>query len=118
MKKVLLTLSLMATSAMVMANPIVGTWQTYENGEAKAQVKITQSGETFSGKIVAGNTEKAKKYVGKQVLHSLKSTGGTQYQGKAQDPRWGFSVNAKISVNGDSLKISTLKGSQNWKKIN
>lgn len=117
MKKVLLTLSLMATSAMVMANPIVGTWQMYEDGQAKAQVKISQNGETFTGKVVHGNTEKAKKYVGKTVLHSLKSTGTTQYKGKAQDPRWGFSVNATINVSGDNLSIKTLKGSQTWKKV-
>lgn len=117
MKKILLAMSLMTASAFTLANPLVGTWQTYEDGQAKAQVKITQNGDTFTGKVVAGNTEKAKKYVGKTVLHSLKETGANQYKGKAQDPRWGFSVGATIKVNGSNLDIKTLKGSQNWKKI-
>lgn len=111
-------MGLMMTSALALASdPLVGTWQTYEDGQAKAQVQITQNGDVFSGKVVAGNTEKAKKYVGKTVLHSLKATGTDQYKGKAQDPRWGFSVGATIKLNGSNLNIKTLKGSQNWKKI-
>lgn len=99
------------------SDPIVGTWQTYEDGQAKAQVRITQSGNTFNGVIVAGNTEKAKKYVGKTALIGLTSQGSGKYKGKAKDPRWGFSVTANITVNGNSLNINTLKGSQTWKKI-
>lgn len=110
-------LATLSVSALA-ADPIVGTWQTYEDGQAKAQVQISQSGNTFTGKIVAGNTEKAKQYVGKTALKNLTAQGDGKYKGKAQDPRWGFSVNANIKVNGNSLTISTLKGSQNWKKIN
>lgn len=118
MKKLLLCVGLMATSSFALASdPLVGTWQTYEDGQAKAQVEITQNGDVFTGKVIAGNTEKAKKYVGKTVLHNLKSTGTNQYKGKAQDPRWGFSVNASVKLNGSDLDIKTLKGSQNWKKI-
>lgn len=109
---------LCALSVSALANdPIVGTWQTYEDGQAKAQVKITQSGNVFNGVIVAGNTEKAKKYVGKTALTGLTAQEGGKYKGKAKDPRWGFSVTANIIVNGKSLNISTLKGTQTWKKI-
>lgn len=117
MKKALLSLILAASSAWAFANPLTGTWQTYDDGEAKAQVLITQAGETFTGKIVFGNTEKAKKYVGKTVLYNLKSTGSNTYKGKAKDPRWGLSVGADITVNGNTLNISTFKGKQTWKKL-
>lgn len=109
-------LSALSISAMA-TDPIVGTWQTYEDGQAKAQVKITQSGNAFNGTIVAGNTEKAKQYVGKTALMNLTSQGGGKYKGKAKDPRWGFSVGANITVSGNTLTISTLKGTQNWKKL-
>lgn len=119
MKKVLLALSLMATSAVAMAtDPIVGVWQTYEDGQAKAQVQVTQSGNTFSGKIVHGNTAKAKEYVGKTVLTNVKAVGNGKYSGKAKDPRWGLGLGADIVVNGSNLTIKVpLKGAQNWKKI-
>lgn len=120
MKKILMALGLMATSAMTLANPIVGVWQTYEDGQAKAQVQITQNGNSFSGKIACGNTKKAKEYVGNQVLLNVKATSGNKYTGKAKHPSWGFlpAVDANITVNGNSLTVSTkLKGSQTWKKV-
>ena len=55
-------LSTLSVAAMA-ADPIVGTWQTYEDNQPKAQVQISQTGSTFTGKIVAGNTEKAKSEV-------------------------------------------------------
>lgn len=119
MKKFLVALGLMATSAMALAaDPIVGVWQTYEDGQAKAQVEITQTGNTFSGKIVHGNTAKAKEYVGKPVLTNVKALGGGKYSGKAKDPRWGLGLGADIAVNGSSLTIKVpVKGTQKWQKI-
>lgn len=108
------TLSMTALAA----DPIVGTWQTYENGEAKAQVTISPAGSGFTGVIVAGNTEKAKKFVGKTVLSNVTAQGNGTYKGRATDPRWGFGLNADISVQGRSLDISVpIKGSQTWRKI-
>ncbi|MFW2177793.1 MULTISPECIES: DUF2147 domain-containing protein [unclassified Moraxella] len=100
------------------ADPIVGTWQTYEDGQPKAQVQITQAGSAFNGKIVAGNTEKAKTFVGKTVLTGVTAKGGGKYSGKAKDPRWGIGLGADISVSGSSMTLSVpIKGSQTWKKI-
>ena len=45
---VLAGLTTLSMSVMA-AEPIVGTWQTYEDGQAKAQVRISQSGNTFTG---------------------------------------------------------------------
>ena len=97
---VLAGLTTLSMSVMA-AEPIVGTWQTYEDGQAKAQVRISQSGNTFTGVLVHGNTEKAKKY-----------------EGKAKDPRWGFGLPATINVNGSHLSIKVpVKGSQTWSRI-
>lgn len=96
------------------ADPIVGNWQMSENGQPKAVVKISESGGKFTGVVVSGQTEKAKKFVGKTVILDAKSLGGGKYEGKAKDPRWGVipAVPAKISLNGNKLTLQTLKGSQ------
>ena len=110
-------LSTLSVAAMA-ADPIVGTWQTYEDNQPKAQVQISQTGSTFTGKIVAGNTEKAKSFVGKTVLTGVKAAGNGKYAGKAKDPRWGFGLGANILVSGSTLTLSVpVKGSQTWKKI-
>ena len=89
-----------------------------ENGQPKAVVKISESGGKFTGVVASGQTEKAKKYVGKTVLLEVESLGGGKYQGKAKDPRWGAlpAVKADITLNGNSLTLKTLKGSQTWQK--
>ena len=114
---VLAGLTTLSMSVMA-AEPIIGTWQTYEDGQAKAQVRISQSGNTFTGVLVHGNTEKAKKYEGKTVLVGCKSVGNNAYEGKAKDPRWGFGLPATINVNGSHLSIKVpVKGSQTWSRI-
>lgn len=100
------------------ADPIVGNWQMSENGQPKAVVKISKSGDGYTGVVASGQTEKAKKFVGKTVLLNVKDQGNGKYKGKAKDPRWGAipAVNADITLNGNSLTLKTLKGSQTWTK--
>lgn len=110
-------LSTLSVAAMA-ADPIVGTWQTYEDGQAKAQVRISPAGSGFTGTIVSGNTAKAKQYVGRTVLSGVTAQGDGTYKGKATDPRWGFGLGADISVHGRSLTISVpVKGAQTWRKV-
>lgn len=119
-KSIFIGAVLSSTSVMAMAaDPIVGVWQMYEDGQPKAQVQISQAGSTFNGKVVAGQTEKAKAFVGKTVLMNLKANGGGKYVGKAKDPRWGIlpAVTANVTLSGSKLSLSSLKGSQTWSKI-
>lgn len=113
--------ALVSTASMsaMAADPIVGTWQMYEDGQPKAQVQISQAGATFNGRVVAGQTAKAKEFVGKTVLIGLKANGGGKYVGKAKDPRWGIipAVTANVTLSGSKLTLSTMKGSQTWSKI-
>lgn len=112
----------MATAAMA-ADPIVGSYQTYENGQPKATVKITQSGSTFTGKIVAGNTEKAKKYVGQTVITGLRANGNGKYSGGTiKDPVSGKTYKLSATKSGSTLKlrgyvgVEALGRTQTWKK--
>lgn len=108
-----------ASMAAMAADPIVGVWQMYEDGQPKAQVQISQSGSTFNGRVVSGQTAKAKEFVGKTVLMGIKANGGGKYTGKAKDPRWGIipAVTANITVSGSKMSLSTIKGSQTWSKV-
>ncbi|PIE47614.1 MAG: hypothetical protein CSA42_02270 [Gammaproteobacteria bacterium] len=122
-KSVVLAASLgMATVAMA-ADPIVGNYQTYENGQPKATVKITQSGSTFTGKIIAGNTAKAKQYIGRTVIKGLKAKGGGKYSGgKITDPVSGKTYRLSATKSGNTLKLRGYMGvealgrTQTWKK--
>lgn len=103
------------------ADGIVGHWQTYEDGQPKAVVQISQSGNTFTGKIVEGNTAKAKTYVGRTVITGLKADGGGKYSGgKITDPVNGNTYNLTATLNGSKLVLKGgykfLSRSQTWQK--
>lgn len=104
----------MLSGAAFASDPIVGNWQMSEDGQPKAVVQISESGGKFTGTVVSGQTEKAKAYVGRTVLMNVTAQGGGKYKGRAKDPRWGVlpSVNADITLNGNSLTLKTLKGTQ------
>lgn len=100
-------------SATAFANdPIVGTWKMKEKGKDKAIMVITQNGDTFSGKITEGLTEKAKKTVGATVLSGVKAQGGGKYKGKGKHPTLGVSAGVTVTVNGNSITIKSMVGTQ------
>lgn len=111
----------LATVAMA-ADPLANTsWQTYEDGQAKAVVKITESGGVLTGKIISGNTAKAKQFVGTTVITGLKADGGGKYSGgQITDPKDGKSYKLTAKLSGNSLKLKGHVGpfyrSQVWKK--
>lgn len=111
----------LATVAMA-ADPLANTtWQTYEDGQPKATVQITESGGVLTGKIIAGNTAKAKQYVGRTVISGLKADGGGKYSGgQITDPVDGKSYRLTAKLNGNSLKLTGHYGiiwrNQTWKK--
>ncbi|MDO4894953.1 MULTISPECIES: DUF2147 domain-containing protein [Moraxella] len=106
------------SAAALAADPIAGNWQMSENGKPKAVVTISEQSGKFVGVVTSGQTEKAKAYVNKQVLFDVVAKGNGKYEGRAKDPRWGIipAVKADITLNGKSLTLKTLKGSQTWEK--
>lgn len=111
----------MSVTAMA-ADPLVGTWQTYEDGQPKAHVTITEANGVLTGKIVKGNTEKAKAHVGKTVITGLKASGGGKYSGGTiTDPVSGKSYKLTATLSGSSLSLKGHLGpfsrTQNWKKL-
>lgn len=100
-----------------------GAWQTYEDGKPKAIVQITESNGVYTGKIIDGNTEKAKQYIGRTVITGLKADGNGKYSGgKITDPVNGKTYTLSATQTGNTLNlrgyigIKALGRTQTWQK--
>ncbi|MGE6475759.1 DUF2147 domain-containing protein [Psychrobacter sp. NPDC078631] len=104
------------------ADPLANTtWQTYDDGEPKGTVKITESNGVLTGTLVAANTAKGKKHVGTTIIRGLKADGGGKYSGGTiTDPAKGKDYRMTASLSGNTLKLKGYIGpfsrSQEWKK--
>lgn len=115
---------LLTTSAF--ADPILGQWQMIEDGKPKAIVTISKAGDSFTGVVTKGITDKAKGYVNTTVIKGLKAQDKGKYgQGIIVDPRDGKEYSMTATLNGQKL---TIKGgykvmgkvvgkTQVWKKV-
>lgn len=111
----------LATVAMA-ADPLANTtWQTYDDGEPKALIKITESNGVLSGKIISTKKAEGQKFVGRTVIQGLKADGGGKYSGgKITDPENDKTYRLTANLNGNTLKLKGHLGpfsrSQMWKK--
>lgn len=104
------------------ADPLANTtWQTYDEGQPKAVIKITESGGVLTGKIISTATEKGKKYVGMTVITGLKADGNGKYSGgKITDPEKNKAYRMTAEVKGNTMDVKGHLGpfsrTQTWKK--
>ncbi|EGK12517.1 DUF2147 domain-containing protein [Psychrobacter sanguinis] len=111
----------LATVAMA-ADPLANTtWQTYDNGQPKALVKITESNGVLTGKIISTNRAEGKKFVGRTVMSGLKAEGAGKYSGgQITDPENNKTYRLTAELKGSDLKLKGHLGpfsrSQVWKK--
>lgn len=104
------------------ADPLANTtWQTFDEGQPKGTVKITESNGVLTGKLIAANTEKGKQYIGTTVIKGLKSDGDGKYSGGTiTDPAKGKDYRMTANLSGNTLNIKGYIGpfsrSQQWKK--
>lgn len=106
-------LGTLALSTVALANdPIVGKWKVSEKGQPKAIITISQSGDTYSAVMTKGLTEKAKENQGETVMYNIKSLGGGKYKGKGKHPTLKVSGTVNITVNGNSITIKSITGTQ------
>lgn len=119
--KALVLVVSMGLVSTAFADELVGNWQTYDDGQPKAVVKISESDGTYTGIIISGNTEKAKEHVGKTVMTGLKADGNGKYSsGRITDPTNGKSYRLTATLNGNTLSLKGHLGpfsrTQTWKK--
>lgn len=111
----------MATMAFA-ADPLANTtWQTFDDGEPKGVVKITESNGVLTGKLISTVKPEGKKHVGTTIIRNLKSDGGGKYSGGTiTDPAKGKDYRMTASLSGNTLNLKGYIGpfsrSQQWKK--
>ncbi|NNE51568.1 MAG: DUF2147 domain-containing protein [Sulfitobacter sp.] len=129
MKKTLTAafLSVFAAGAALAADPAVGTWKTQVDDGAYAHVKIVPCGTKVCGTIARtfnGSGEYQSENIGKQLVRDMSPKGDGTYQGKVWRPSNDKIYIGKMSVNGNSLKLSgcvaggLICSKQTWQRVN
>lgn len=121
-KTVLAVAGISMATMVFAADPLANTsWQTFEDGNPKGVVRITESNGVLTGKLVEANTAKGKKYVGMTVISGLKADGNGKYSGGTiTDPVKNKAYRLTANVSGDTMNLKGHVGpfsrSQTWKK--
>jgi len=97
------------------------TWQTFDEGQPKGVVKITESNGVLTGKLISTTSEKGKKHVGMTIISGLKADGNGKYSGGTiTDPEKGKDYRMTANLSGSTLNLKGYVGpfsrSQTWKK--
>lgn len=97
------------------------TWQTFDEGQPKGVVKITESNGVLTGKLISTTSEKGKKHVGMTIISGLKADGNGKYSGGTiTDPEKNKTYKLTANLSGSNLALKGHLGpfsrSQTWKK--
>jgi len=125
MKKLILaaTVSLAATAAF--ADPVEGVWQTEVDDGAYAHITFAPCGNKLCGVISNSfNSSGAFKSSnqGKNLVWDMQATGGGKYKnGKIWQPSTGKVYKSKMTLSGNTLKVSGCVGpickKQTWARV-
>jgi uncharacterized protein (DUF2147 family) len=98
----------MGTAAWA-ADPAAGVWQTQPDDGAYAHVKMAPCGNAICGTIARTFNDKGEyksPNIGKTLVIDMKPTGGGSYAGKVWRPSNNKVYTGKMTVSGNSLKLS------------
>ena len=108
------------------ADPAVGVWKTQPDDGAYAHVKITPCGGAICGTIQRtfnASGEYKSENIGKQLVIDMKPDGSGKYAGKVWRPSNNKIYIGKMTVAGNSLKLSgcvaggLLCSKQDWQRV-
>ena len=129
MKKfVLATATVIASAGASFADPVLGVWKT-QPGDTGGYlyVNVAKCGDALCGVIQqayqkGGAVSPAYEHVGKRMLWDMKADGNGAYSGgKIWAPDRNKTYKSKMSLNGNSLKVSGCVAivcrSQTWSRI-
>ena len=128
MIKVLTAAAMVAglASAAWAADPALGTWQTQVDDGAYAHVQMAPCGGAICGKIARtfnDSGEYKSDNLGKTLVIDMKPGSGGNYAGKVWRPSNNKIYIGKMTVSGNSLKLSgcvaggLICSKQTWKRI-
>ncbi|AFL81854.1 hypothetical protein Aeqsu_2394 [Aequorivita sublithincola DSM 14238] len=142
MKKILLTISLVALTVMTaVAQDVTGKWKTIddETGEAKSVVEIYKENGKIYGKVVeifdaskrdrtcteCSGSDKNKSIMGLVIIKGLEKDGDEYNDGTITDPTNGKVYKCYIELDGPNtldvrgyIGFSLLGRTQTWKRVN
>ncbi|MEP5152372.1 DUF2147 domain-containing protein [Planktotalea sp.] len=112
-----------ATTAF--AEPAVGVWKTQVDDGAYAHVNMAPCGGSLCGVIsrTFNNTGEYKSAnIGKKLVWDMKSSGGGKYKnGQIWQPSTGKIYKSKMTLSGNTLKVSGCVGpickKQTWTRV-
>ena len=108
------------------ADPAVGVWKTQPDDGAYAHVKMTPCGGAICGTIQRtfnASGEYKSENIGKQLVIDIKPDGSGKYAGKVWRPSNNKIYIGKMTVAGNSLKLSgcvaggLLCSKQDWQRV-
>ena len=108
------------------AGPAVGVWKTQPDDGAYAHVKMTPCGGAICGTIQRtfnASGEYKSENIGKQLVIDMKPDGSGKYAGKVWRPSNNKIYIGKMTVAGNSLKLSgcvaggLLCSKQDWQRV-
>ena len=115
----------MTTGAL--ADPALGTWQTQVDDGAYAHIKMSKCGANICG-VIARTFNSSGEYqsenIGKQLVRNMAPDGAGNYAGKVWRPANDKIYTGKMTVNGNSLKLSgcvaggLICSKQTWTRVN
>lgn len=108
------------------ADPALGTWKTQVDDGAYAHVKMSKCGQALCGTIARtfnSDGEYKSKNLGKKLVWDMAPAGGGSYKsGKIWQPSTDKTFKSKMSLSGNTLKVSGCVGpickKQTWKRVN
>lgn len=120
------TAALVFSAGAALADPVAGTWQTQVDDGAYAYIEMAPCGDKICGVIArtfdsTGETKSAN--IGKQLVWDMVAKGNGSYsKGKIWQPSKDKIYKSKMSLSGDTLKVSGCVGpickKQTWARIN
>ncbi|MGB3280225.1 MAG: DUF2147 domain-containing protein [Pseudorhodobacter sp.] len=126
MKKLMMAAALTLAAGMAQAeDSVLGTWKTQVDDGAYAHVKFTTCGAKLCG-VIARTFNSTGEYkspnIGKKLVWDMDSNGGGAYSGgKIWQPSTGKEYKSKMSLSGDTLKVSGCWGpickKQTWSRV-
>lgn len=126
MKKLSIIAALgIALAAPAAADPVEGIWQTQVDDGAYAYVTMAPCGAKICGVISRtfnGSGEYKSSNIGKQLVWDMQPKGNGAYgNGKIWQPSTGKVYSSKMSMSGNTLKVSGCVGpickKQTWSRV-
>lgn len=125
LKKFALSAALVLVAGTAFADPVAGVWKTQEDDGAYAHVTMAPCGKKICGTITKafrGGAPIKTDNVGKRIVWDMVPDGkGSYSSGKIWQPSTGKTYSSKMSLSGNSLKVSGCVGpfckKQTWSRI-